>query len=148
MKYKILLMLHLLGATIWVGGHLILSLRILPHAWKTRDIQVIHQFESRFENLGLPALLLQVITGIWLAYHYLPDPWAWFTFKSYLSTHIFIKLMLLGVTLALAIHARLFLIPKPGNDHFTMLAIHILSVTVFSVAFLIVGVGFRTGGLF
>lgn len=148
MTYKILLMFHLLGASIWVGGHLILSIRILPAAWKNKDIGIIQEFESRFENLGLPALLLQVITGIWLAFHYLPHPLEWFTFKSYLATHIFVKLALLFLTVILAIHARLFLIPKPGNDHFSMLAIHILGVTTLSVAFLIVGVGFRTGGIF
>ncbi len=63
---RILLFLHLIGASIWLGGHLILALKILPPAWRARDPAPIRAFEERYEALGLPALLLQVITGIWL----------------------------------------------------------------------------------
>lgn len=37
---RTLLFLHLLGAAIWVGGHLVLALGILPGALRRRDPQV------------------------------------------------------------------------------------------------------------
>ncbi|TNE47939.1 MAG: copper resistance protein CopD [Deltaproteobacteria bacterium] len=148
MLYQWVLIAHLLGAAIWTGGHLVLCLRVLPVAWKTKDLSLVHQFESRYEGIGLPALLLQVCTGLWLAYRFVPQPSRWISFDSYLTTHIFIKLTLLFLTLGLAIHARLYLIPKEGDTHFGLLALHIIGVTVLSVLFFVVGVGFRTGGVF
>ncbi len=32
----LVLFLHLLGACIWVGGHLILVIRFVPQAWRAR----------------------------------------------------------------------------------------------------------------
>jgi len=36
MYHHILLILHLLAATIWVGGHLFLSIRFLPEAFRKK----------------------------------------------------------------------------------------------------------------
>ncbi|TDO16827.1 MULTISPECIES: hypothetical protein [Halomonas] len=33
-----LLLLHLLGATVWTGGHLVLAATILPRVLKGRDV--------------------------------------------------------------------------------------------------------------
>ncbi|MBI2492153.1 MAG: copper transporter, partial [Candidatus Rokubacteria bacterium] len=70
--YRLLVTLHLLGAAVWVGGHLVLSLSVLPRALRTRDPAIIRDFESAFERVGLPALLVQVLTGLWLALHWVP----------------------------------------------------------------------------
>ena len=64
---RTLLFLHLLGAAIWVGGHLVLALGILPGALRRRDPQAIRAFEQVYERIGIPALLLQVVSGLWLA---------------------------------------------------------------------------------
>ena len=56
--YRLLVVLHLLGATVWVGGHLVLSLVVLPRALRARDASVVAEFESGYERIGLPALLL------------------------------------------------------------------------------------------
>ena len=50
-----LLIAHLLGATIWTGGHLILSLVVLPKALLKHDIDVLLQFEAQFEKVGMSA---------------------------------------------------------------------------------------------
>lgn len=142
-----LIILHTLAATIWIGGHLILSISIVPEAWKKKDHTVIGQFEERFERLGIPALIIQVITGIWMAILYLP-PAEWFSFNSSLSALIASKLVLLILTVGLAIHARFFIIPKLNNDKIALLAIHIYLVTFISILFLIVGLSFRLGFLF
>ena len=72
--YYIVLCLHILGATIWAGGHLVLALSILPSALKEKNAEIILEFEKRFEKVGLPALGTQLLTGLWLAYHILGMP--------------------------------------------------------------------------
>ena len=72
MSYTVLLILHLLGATIWVGGHLVLLLTIVPGALAARDVERIRNFESGYERIGIPALIVQVITGPMLAHRFVP----------------------------------------------------------------------------
>lgn len=145
--YKYLLLIHVLGATIWTGGHLVLALTVLPKALRTKNVEAIRQFESGYERIGMPALLVQVITGLWLAYRVLPDPAAWFSFGSHTSTYILLKLASLTLTLILALHARLRIIPRLDERRLTLLGYHIASVTILAVILVSLGVGFRTGGL-
>ncbi|MDH3455667.1 MAG: CopD family protein [Gemmatimonadota bacterium] len=148
MSLTLLILLHVLGATIWTGGHLVLTLTVLPRALRARDPKIVEEFEGGFERLGIPALVLQVVTGLWLAFRRLPDFGSWFAFDSFVSTYIFVKLMLLVATLALAMHARLRLLPSLGPDNLKTLAWHIVAVTILSVLFVVMGVGLRTGGIF
>ena len=147
MLFKLLVILHTLGATVWTGGHLVLALTVLPQALKNRDPDRIHQFESHFEGFGLASLLLQVVTGLWLTWTYFPGLQNFLSFDSYLSTYIGIKLLLLLGTLALAVHARFFIIPTLTKETLNSLAHHIVGVTTLAVLFVIVGAGIRVGGL-
>jgi putative copper export protein len=148
MSLTLLILVHVLGATIWTGGHLVLSLTVLPRALRKRDPGIVHEFESGFERLGIPALAVQVVTGVWLAFRRLPDVSSWFVFDSFVATYIFVKLLLLVATLALALHARLRLLPSLDAASLKTLAWHIIAVTVLSVLFVVMGVGLRTGGIF
>lgn len=145
--HQTLLILHILSATVWTGGHLVLAIGFLPQALRHKDPAIIEVFESRFERIGIPALVIQILTGLWLANRLLPYS-QWFSFENYLSTHIAIKLGLLALTLVLAMDARLRLIPKLDASRLGSLAAHILAVTLISVLFVIMGTGIRTGGLF
>jgi putative copper export protein len=147
MLFKILVILHTLGATVWAGGHLVLAVTVLPQALRNRDPDRIHQFESHFEGFGLASLLLQVITGLWLTWIYFPGFRNFLAFDSYLSTYIGIKLLLLLGTLALAVHARFFIIPNLTKENLNSLAYHIVGVTTLAVLFVVVGAGIRLGGL-
>lgn len=146
MLFKILVILHTLGATVWTGGHLVLAVTVLPKALKNRDPDLIHNFEEQFEGFGLISLLLQVITGLWLTWIYFPNFENFFKFDSFLSTYIGIKLVLLLLTLGLAIHARFFIIPKLTKETLNFLAYHIVGVTTLAVLFVIFGAGIRLGG--
>jgi putative copper export protein len=146
MLFKILVILHILGATVWTGGHLVLAVTILPQALKSRDPDRIHQFEEHFEGFGLASLLLQVITGLWLTWIYFPGFQNFLSFDSYLSIYIGIKLFLLLSTLALAVRARIFIIPNLTKETLNSLAYHIVGVTVLAVSFVILGAGIRLGG--
>ena len=107
MTYRLLVTLHLLGATVWVGGHLVLLLSVLPRALRARDPAIIREFETGFERLGIPALLVQIVTGLWLAYHWAPHVAGWFSPSTPQARLVLVKLVLLGATVALAVHARL-----------------------------------------
>lgn len=145
--YKYILLLHVLAATIWTGGHLVLAITILPRVLKERSPSDLLRFEAGYEKVGIPALIIQVITGVWLAHHLMSDIGMWFSFDNAISRLIFIKLSLLLLTALFAIDARLRIIPNLTEHNLMSLAYHIIPVTVISVLFVIVGVSFRTGGL-
>jgi putative copper export protein len=144
--YKYIILLHILGATIWTGGHLILSILILPKALKNKSIKIIQDFEGPYEKIGIPALILQVITGLYLAHNMLPDFSYWFSFLPGAPTFVSYKLILLLLTIIFAADAKLRVIPRLNENNLSSLAWHIIPVTIISVLFVIVGVSFRTGG--
>ena len=75
--HGLLLLLHILAATIWTGGHLVLTLVVMPRVLRNKSPSELLQFESRYERLGIPALLIQVTTGLWLAHELVPDVGQW-----------------------------------------------------------------------
>ena len=145
--YRLLIILHLLGASVWVGGHLVLSLVVLPRALHARDASIVRQFESGYERIGLPALALQVLTGVWLALHWVPDIRGWLAPASLQGWLVLVKLGLLAATLALAAHARFRLVPALDAGALSSLAYHIVDVTLLGVAMLMTGVAIRTGSV-
>ena len=143
--FGILLFLHILGATIWTGGHIVLSVVVLPGVLRDRSPERLLAFESVYEKIGMPALIIQVVTGLMLAYRILPDVGQWFSFASTLNTLIALKLSLLALTVCFALDARLRVIPKLSAHTLIDMAWHIIPVTVFSIAFVLLGVSFRAG---
>jgi putative copper export protein len=148
MPRDLLLLVHLLAATIWTGGHLVLALTILPTAFRRRSVEELLRFESAYEKVGIPALLVQVVSGVWLARLLVPDPRLWFALDHPVGRLVGLKLTLLAATAALAIDARLRLIPRLGAEHLGALAWHVVPVTLLSVAFVVLGLAFRTGWFF
>jgi putative copper export protein len=146
--YKAVVVIHVLSATIWTGGHLVLSLGFLPRALREKRPEIIEQFESRFEPIGIPSLVIQLVTGLWLGIFYDSQPLGWFSFRGSLASHLALKVILVGLTLVLALHARLRIIPNLNAENMKALAFHIVAVTVIGVLLVILGVSIRTGGLF
>lgn len=144
--YVYILLLHILTATIWTGGHLILAFTVLPRALAVKDPKILLDFEGGFEKIGIPALLLQVASGFWLAYHMVPDISAWFTFDTTTNAYIALKLGLLVATALLAVNARFRVIPNLTAQTLPLMGWHIRAVTLFSVIFVIAGVGLNMGG--
>ena len=143
----LLLTLHILGACVWTGGHLVLAITVLPRALARRDAHIVRAFEEPFERIGIPALVVQVLTGAWLASEFAPVS-RWLAFGNALEARIGVKLVLLGLTVALALHARLRVIPRLDDSNLRTLAAHIVIVTALAVAMVVVGTSFQTGGLF
>lgn len=146
--HGLLLLAHILGATVWTGGHIILATVVLPKALKERSTETLLNFESAFEKVGMPAFILQVITGLMLAYRLVPDVSQWFNPANPLAHGIMAKLMLLILTIGFALDARFRVIPTLSKKTLTVMAWHIIPVTLFSILFVVVGVSFRTGWLY
>ncbi len=143
---RVVLIVHLLGAAVWVGGHLVLLLSVLPKALRQRDASMILVFEERYERIGIPALLLQVASGLWLANRFVPGIWPAFAFQDPLQRMVAAKLLLLLATVALGAHARLRIIPRLTSQRLKALAWHILLINVLGLALLILGTFFRPNG--
>ena len=63
--------LHVLGAIIWVGGGVMLSL-VGAHARKSEDPRMMGEFARTLSYVGLrvftPAVLAVLLTGLWLVF--------------------------------------------------------------------------------
>lgn len=143
--YGLALLLHILAATIWTGGHIVLSVVVLPRVLKERSPARLLEFESVYEKIGMPALIIQVITGLYLAYRMLPDVSQWLDFSNPVAHPILLKLSLLALTLGFAMSARFRVIPHLSEKNLVTMAWHIIPVTIISILFVITGVSFRTG---
>ena len=146
-KHHILLIIHLICATIWVGGHLFLAVRILPKALKEKDISLLRNFKNSYEPFGMPSLILLVITGIWMAYDYNVTLSTWFSFSNAIERVVSIKLILLLCTFCLAVIADRVIFPKLNEKNIYKATIFICLVTLISIAMLVLGSFFRYGGI-
>jgi len=145
--FPLLVIVHALAATVWTGGHLVLDLGVLPRALRDRSAAAIRSFEETFEPLGLTALTIQVVTGVWMGWIYVPGFRGLLNPGNPIGMLVGVKLLLLAGTAALAIHARLRLIPHLTDDNLTGLAWHIRGITAMAIAFVVGGALIRRGGL-
>lgn len=139
---KWLILLHVLGATVWVGGHLILSIGFLPKALQQKDPSIVLDFERQYERIGLPALLIQIVTGISMALIYVPLS-EWGSLATSHHVYLWTKVGLLAGTVASAIRVRFFILPTLTRETLPTLAFYIVLVTVFALLFMITGLSFR-----
>lgn len=146
--HHILLLLHLICATIWVGGHLFLSVRILPKAIKQKDVEMLHNFKKIYEPFGMPSLIILVITGIWMAYDYNVTFITWFSFSNGIERVVSIKLILLIITFVMALTADRYIFPNLTEKNMYRAAIFIITVTTIGVAMLVLGSFVRYGGIY
>lgn len=148
--HHIYLIFHLLAATIWVGGHLVLALGFLPKALKNKDFSYIDKFEKTYEPIGMPSLLVLLITGILMAYDFGLRIGQWFSFSSPMEIVVSLKLICLLLTICLAVSAQTRVLPKlhKGNvNKLPEMALHIIFVTLLGVMMLVLGSFARYGGI-
>ncbi|MFD1709631.1 copper resistance protein CopD [Ottowia sp. GY511] len=145
--YATALFLHVLGATIWTGGHLVLALAWLPRVVRERSPEQLLRFEQGYERIGMPALVVQVVTGVWMAWQMVPSVGAWLSPETPVARAIALKLGLLVLTALIATHARRRVIPRLTAATLPLMAWHVAAVTLISVAFVAVGVSLRFGGV-
>lgn len=148
MSHHLLLIIHLISATIWVGGHLYMIIRLLPGILKRKDVDTLLQFEKTYEPMGMPSLVLLLITGFWMSFQFGIGWTDLFHFSTPVERVVSIKLLLLIATLGLALSARLRIFPqlKKSPKKLPELAIHAIGVTLIGVTMLILGSFIRYGG--
>lgn len=147
--HHILLVLHLIAATIWVGGHLVLAIGYLPKALKRKDFSYIGNFEKTYEPIGMPSLAVLIITGILMAYDYNASFSSWFSFATPIERVVSLKLTFLLTTVCFAISAQTRVLPKLRKGQLNKLpemAVHIICVTLIGVLMVILGSLVRIGG--
>ncbi|MCC6288049.1 MAG: CopD family protein [Chitinophagaceae bacterium] len=149
MSHHLLLIIHLICASIWVGGHLFIAIRILPKALKQKNPDIILHFEKEYEPIGIAALLLLVITGIWMTLQFGIAVNRWFTFSSPIERVTSTKLLLLLGTVIFAVSAQTRVLPqlKKSSGKIPEMAAHIIAVTAIGVAMLVLGSFARYGGI-
>jgi len=145
--HHILLIIPLIAATIWIGGHLTLSIVFLPVALRKKEPLIILNFEKKFEPLGISSLIALIITGIWMAYDFGITYQSWFYFSGSLEKVVSIKLVLLMLTFVLALYTQIYVIPNLNKYNLNKIAFSIISVTVIGLSMLILGSTIRYGGI-
>lgn len=144
------LVVHLLSATIWVGGHLVLAIGFLPKALKHKNFDYIKNFEKTYEPIGMPSLLLLVVTGVLMSYNFGIGIAQWFSFSNGIETVISLKIIGLLLTVGLAISAQTRVLPQLHKGNIKKLpemAVHIICVTLIGIVMLILGSFVRYGGI-
>jgi hypothetical protein len=147
--HHILLVLHLIAATIWVGGHLVLAIGYLPKTPQHKDFSYIGNFEKTYEPIGMPSLAVLIITGILMAYDYNAGFSSWFSFATPIERVVSLKLTFLLTTVCFAISAQTRVLPKLRKGQLNKLpemAVHIICVTLIGVLMVILGSLVRIGG--
>ncbi|KAF2508834.1 CopD family protein [Flavobacterium foetidum] len=145
--HHLVLIIHLLSATVWVGGHLFLMICILPTALKEKNPALILNFEKKFEKLGMSSLVLLILTGIWMAIDFGVTFESWFHFKAGFEKVISIKLLLLFATFCCAVCAQFYILPNLRPNSIWKMAIVIVTVTMIGITMLILGSTLRYGGI-
>jgi hypothetical protein len=69
----------------------------------------------------------------------------WFSPSTPQARLFLVKLVLLGATVALAVHARLRVVPQLDAATLRFLAYHVVAITLLGVALLVARVAIRTG---
>lgn len=148
MNHHFLLIIHLLSAAIWVGGHILIALGYLPKALKEKNPSIILNFEKKYEPIGMTSLVLLVITGILMAYQYGVSIEYWFQFETPIEKVVSSKLVLLLTTVAFALSAQFRVLPELRKNAAKLpeMAFHIISVTTIGILMLIFGSFIRFGG--
>ena len=148
--HHLILILHLIAATIWVGGHLVLAIGFLPKALKRKDFSYIGNFEKTYEPIGMPSLAVLVITGILMAYDYNAGLSSWFSFATPIERVVSLKLTCLLTSICFAISAQTRVLPKLRKGQLNKLpemAVHIICVTLIGGVMVVLGSLVKIGGI-
>lgn len=103
---SLIIWIHLIFSSIWVGGSIFLGIVLAPLLKKTipdlnKRISFMVTVGRRFNLLAGPSLLILIITGIYNARSFLPDPSV--LFDSFYGYVLLSKIILVCITLLIYI---------------------------------------------
>jgi putative copper export protein len=143
--FRFIALLHVLAASVWVGGHIVLVAAVLPGALRHGDPQRVREFEQGYGRVGLAALALLVASGFWLASQVVTDWSAILSSPSPEGRLVAVKIGLLIATAIVAAHGHRRVLPKLAAGHLRPFAVHAWLATALAVLMLVVGVALRFG---
>jgi putative copper export protein len=139
-----LLILHLLGASVWIGGLVILAIGVAPKARKEGSIARTRSFESSFHILGMVAITLQFLTGFRLAMIYVGGMKGLFDFSNHGAVLFLWKLVLILVSMAVFVVFKKKL-KSAADDNPSSVSPYVWIMMLLSVALMVLGLGFSRG---
>lgn len=147
MLYKLMVMFHMLGASVWIGGHVVLVGMVLPKALREKQAQPILDFERGYGRFGLAALIIQLATGLWLARRWVGEWTTIFTEPTPQGYLVLSKITILIITVVLAGYTYHRVLPRLENGGVRRFVLLSGLTTALAILMLVLGVGIRTGGL-
>lgn len=145
MEKSVLIILHILGASIWIGGMLIMALGVLPKAKKANNASLIKDYEGSFHILGMIALTLQFLTGFRLAMIYAGGMKGLFDFSNHAAVLFMWKLVLILLTMGLFVVFKKKTLSALVNSNVSSASSMIWILTLISIALMVLGLGFSRG---
>lgn len=145
-EYLTLVLLHILGAGVWIGSLVSAVFGSIPHARKSGDLAALkHVGKIVLGRIGLAALILQILTGARLGFRF-----GWgliFKFQGPASHLIFTKIALLLIVLVLGGYAYHKMLPSLTKERLGMFNALTWVLLVLSLLIAFAGAGLQTGSL-
>jgi hypothetical protein len=110
-------------------------------------VEILLDFERKYEKIGIPALLLMVITGVWMSYQFGIGFFKLVSFFESYRNCDFLEIDFTSDNCIVCNQCKFFVIPKLTAKTLPLMAFHILSVTTIGVLMLLLGSFVRYGGL-
>src|SRR6056300_496674 len=137
-----LLILHILGASVWLGGLMIFAIGVVPKARKEGSIARTRSFESSFHILGMIAITIQFLTGLRLAMIYVGGMKGLFDFSNHGAVLFLWKLVLIIVSMVVFVIFKKKL--KAAADD-NPCSVSPFIWLLLAIALMVLGLGFSRG---
>ena len=112
MEQAIIIWIHLISASIWVGGSIFLGVVLAPLLKKMslsieERLELMIKVGRRFNKIALPSLIILIGTGIYNSHLVLQSPEILFSssYGAFLITKI---VLVIALIITFAVHIRLF----------------------------------------
>ena len=109
-EQAILTWIHLIAASIWVGGSIFIGIVFSPILKSITTsieerIQIMIKVGKRFNKIAIPSLIILMVTGLYTSYPFLSNP---HLLETSYGTFLVVKIALvIGLIITYAIHVRI-----------------------------------------
>lgn len=140
MEYKFLVLFHVLGASIWIGGFLVAALGIVPKARKAQDVSLVVDYLNAFKIPSHIGITIQLLTGLRLAMFYMGEGGPVGTAGSIIGAKLFLIIAIVIVMIAAK---------KTGitSEETTLSKVsgYVYIMALISVTMMVLGLNFKLG---
>lgn len=147
--YSILILFHVIGASVWFGGLMVLSFSILPKAKRAQDPGAIASYMRHFLRVGYPALMIQTLTGPMIATRLVRSMADWFAWQDSTQDHIGSKLIMLPIIVIVTVQMQRKVLPRLESGESAAIksaAKYGHSLTFLAFLMLLMGISLHTYG--